>query len=130
MDPMKHVVSTDVASLLESQRLMEPPVNKKRVLSTSILSSSANSVTASSFGASITSADTEKIEIPENLKSFETYEFIGFDTDTATKMWKSFVRGLEGGDAPDTEFLDYARFQIEHTGVRDIDSLSMIGRQR
>ncbi|EEP77351.1 predicted protein [Uncinocarpus reesii 1704] len=58
------------------------------------------------------------------LKSLETYELIGFDTDTATKMWKSFVHAPEDDDAPDTEFLDYARFQIEHTGVRDIDSLS------
>lgn len=116
---------------LMNENLISSVINNKRKLSTSTISSSAtsessrppstNSISPVSFTATFQKSVVEEVEIPENLKSAETYEFIGFDRKTALKLWGYFLNAPE--DAPDTDFLDYAQFQLDEAGVKDATSI-------
>lgn len=60
----------------------------------------------------------DEIEVPESLKSAETYEFIGFDKKTALEIWSRFISTSDPDD-PEGDFMGYARSYVNHSGVPD-----------
>lgn len=60
----------------------------------------------------------DEIEVPESLKSAETYEFISFDRETALEIWSRFIDTSDPDD-PEGDFMDYARSYVNHSGVSD-----------
>lgn len=60
----------------------------------------------------------DEIEVPESLKSAESYEFIGFDRETALEIWSRFIDTSDPDD-PEGDFMGYARSYVNHSGVPD-----------
>ncbi len=124
------ILSKELAQFLEEEGLASPILNNKRKLSTSSLSPpsslpsrtvstashSDRDVSPANFAASFVSEEINDVEIPANLRSRETYSFLGFNNETAAKLWGRFV------DAPaDTpiSFLDYAVSHIDENETHD-----------
>lgn len=123
-------VSADVAIFFENENLMSPIVDRKRTLSlrtisppssqSSRSSTSSNTISSECFTASSTTTPIDEIEIPADLQSQETYEFIGFNKETAATLWSHFIKAP---DAPDMDFLDFAWYHIEESAVDDATSI-------
>lgn len=122
-DPIK-ILSTEIVLFFEAENLLRPVINSKRKLSTSSFSSSSeshfspsdDSISSRSFAATYHDSGVKEIEIPEH-NSPETYEYLGFNRETAVRLWGYHANAPS--ELPDTDFLDYARFQLEESGVED-----------
>ena len=68
--------------------------------------------TSCPLDVSSVSESASEIEIPEVLHSIETYEFMGFNHDTAVQLWERFTTCPEDED-PD--ILDFAMWQVKST---------------
>ncbi|PGH07747.1 hypothetical protein AJ80_07952 [Polytolypa hystricis UAMH7299] len=97
-------------------------------LSTSMISSSSSSgpsstptpptrITSASFDATRAKKPLETIEIPENLHSAETYEFMGFDRPTANRLWEMYLNASP--EDPDADFLDIAKLYADYVLEED-----------
>lgn len=133
------VISDEVASFFERERLLSPVINKKRKISTSTISpptsllsrstASTSAVSVESFTATSVVEEAAELELPENIRSLETYTFIGFDLKTAAALWTRYVNHPNDDDGfrvnhplEDDEFFDYAIWRIEGSNVRDVAS--------
>lgn len=74
------------------------------------------------LSATVTKTPQDAIEVPEDLKSPDTYEFIGFDRTTALEIWSRFANTSDPDD-PEGDFMGYARSYINHSGVPDALSI-------
>ncbi len=132
MESLDHpVLSEEVARFLEDEGLLTPITDNKRKLSTLILSPprllasqcgcTDQQVSLESFEASSVRQEAETVEIPAYLWSKETYGFLGFNDETAARLWERFVN--RSADVP-ISFLDFAVSQIENNGTPDASTAS------
>ena len=110
------VIAADTAQFFEDANLVSPIINGKRKISTALISSpstipsSSSRVSGASFSASHTRRESDEIEIPAELRSGETYEFLGFTYATAESLWQRYLTQPEGMDAG---FFDFAAWHVE-----------------
>lgn len=71
------VISVQVAVFFQDKGLLGPTKNNKHKIS----------VTALCLTATFANVPQEEIELPQELRSRETYGFIGFNKETAAKFW-------------------------------------------
>ncbi|KZF22950.1 hypothetical protein L228DRAFT_261062 [Xylona heveae TC161] len=139
----RQTISEGVAAFLEQKNLLSPIKGNKRKISplvimspTSTISNQAfsqpshNTVTSRDFKASCLKIETDEVEIPADLHSQETYEFIGFKT--AAEMWHNYSTALAAMDDPyfrehvaigEVDFLDFALSRITMLGPGPTSSL-------
>lgn len=124
------ILSEDVARFFEEEGLMTAIINNKRKISTSTISPPSSlpsrSISASSptkpkispesFTASFVREEAEEIEIPADLRSLETYAFLGFDDATAASLWERYIS--KPADMP-ASFFDFAFWQIDENPTPD-----------
>ena len=96
------LISQEFALYLESENLLAPIVNNKRKFSTALLSSSPSLPRRN--------LAFEGIEIPANLRSQETYEFLGYDSPTAESLWERFLSQPVDMEA---DVLDFALWRVD-----------------
>lgn len=119
--PEQPVISEEVAQFLEDAKLLTPVTGKKRKISTTMLSpastilsassaSTVSRVSGASFSARYVSQQSDGIEIPADLRSPETYEFLGFTYGTAQSLWQRYLSQPEGMNAG---FFDFAVWHVE-----------------
>jgi hypothetical protein len=117
------VVSDDIASLL--QRYVTPIRDGKRRISTATLSpprkrhqqlthalsTSPERISAEDFAAYYVCENESEVEIPANLESIETLEFIGLNSTTARKVWDWFSNDPD----PDLNkgFIETVKFHVD-----------------
>ncbi|CAG8890146.1 unnamed protein product [Penicillium egyptiacum] len=129
------VISAEVAVFFQNKGLLGPAKNNKRTISVTALSSpatsrssssSSNSIDRTSFSATFVNVSRDEIELPQDLTSGETYEFIGFDKETAGKLWDQYLSRPIGDplDPFDFDFMDYARSQVKNSTVPDVLSVT------
>ncbi|KAK6355447.1 hypothetical protein TWF696_004544 [Orbilia brochopaga] len=106
------VLENDTITILENAGLVSPPVNNKRkILSSSILSSA--SFTPTDFEtADITDPETA-IEIPTHLESKEALGCIGFSSERAASLWDCFLN-LPYDEDMDDDFETFIRDNVEY----------------
>ncbi|KAI9711142.1 MAG: hypothetical protein M1812_007246 [Candelaria pacifica] len=134
MDPQgsQPVLSADCVALFEGTGLIKPAANNKRKVSTALLSppssnpsrssseaSSSSRISSGSFAATYEVEEVEEVEVPVTLRSVESYEFLGFTTETAQSLW---VRYLKYSPEQDSSFFDYAASHIWAPGREDVTS--------
>ncbi|KAI9808443.1 MAG: hypothetical protein M1826_004153 [Phylliscum demangeonii] len=120
------IIDQESADFFESENLLSPIVNNKRMisatlisppssisLSTSESSSSASRVSSRSFSATYVVQEMDEIELPANLISRETVEFLGYDSSTAEALWDRF-RTQPANDDMEVDLLELALCRIEH----------------
>jgi len=129
------ILSEDVARFFEEEGLMTVIINNKRKISTSTISppsslpslrtsassSTEREISPESFTASFVREEAEEIEIPADLRSLETYAFLGFDDATAASLWERYIN--TPADMP-ASFLDFAFWQIDENPTPDATSAS------
>lgn len=119
--PEQRVISEEVAQVLEDANLLTPVTGNKRKISTTMISppstipsvssaSTISRVSGASFSASYISRQSDQIEIPADLRSAETYEFLGFKYGTAQSLWRRYLSQPEGMNAG---FFDFAIWHVE-----------------
>ncbi|CRL29319.1 unnamed protein product [Penicillium camemberti] len=128
------VISAEVALFFQDGGLLGPATNGKRTISVTALSSpvtsrstsSSNTIDRTSFSATFVNVPQDEIELPQELKSRETYEFIGFNEETASKLWDQYLnRPINDPLDPfDFDFMDYARSQVRNHTVPDVLSIT------
>ncbi|MCJ1365847.1 hypothetical protein MMC16_004972 [Acarospora aff. strigata] len=136
MEALDHsILSEEVARFLEEEGLVTPVMNNKRKISTSSLSPHSSlpsrslstasctdlEVSPESFTASFVSQEAENVEVPANLRSRETYAFLGFDEETATRLWERYIS--KPADMP-ASFFDFAFWRIDESTTPDASSAS------
>ncbi|KAJ5382700.1 hypothetical protein N7517_000611 [Penicillium concentricum] len=119
---------------MSDEGLLGPATNSKRTISVTALSSpatsrsssSSNLIDRTSFSATFVNVSQDEIELPQEMESGETYEFIGFNEETASKLWDQYVsRPIDDPlDSLDFEFMDYARSQVKNSTVPDVLSIT------
>ncbi|KAI9779363.1 MAG: hypothetical protein M1816_003610 [Peltula sp. TS41687] len=125
------VINDTTARFLEKRCLLTPIVGQKRKISASMLtpptprspsppsSSSSSRVSSASFSALSVGQEVEEVEIPADLRSKETFEFLGFDDTTAATLWQRFL------DQPadmGADIINFARWQVRYAGSPDATS--------
>ncbi|KAJ5203158.1 hypothetical protein N7449_005237 [Penicillium cf. viridicatum] len=128
------VISAEVALFFQDEGLLGPATNSKRTVSVTALSSpvtsqsssSSHSIDRTSFSATFVNVPQDEIELPQELKSRETYEFIGFNKETASKLWDQYLsRPIDDPLDPfDFDFMDYARSLVRNSTVPDVLSIT------
>ncbi|KAJ6133490.1 hypothetical protein N7471_008705 [Penicillium samsonianum] len=128
------VISAEVAMFFQDEGLLGPAKNSKRTISVTALSSpatsrsysSSNSIDRASFSATFINVPQDEIDLPQELTSRETYEFIGFNKETAGKLWDQYLsRPIDDPLDPfDFGFMDYARSQVKNSTVPDVLSVT------
>jgi len=127
------VITPETAQFFEKEDLLTPVINKKRKISASMISppssqpscsrsassNSASRVSSGSFSATFVGQATDEVEIPADLRSQETYEFLGFDYHTAVALWQRFLSQPADMQA---EFFDFAQWHIEEPERPDATS--------
>lgn len=117
---MARIIPRDVAHYFEVRGLMEPTCENKRKFSISTLASGSSRSFSSGGSSSILSTSefgpVDFIEIPENLYSKETYEFMGLTEEIASKIWKRY--NTRDPAMPDS-FLEFAQYHIEMNNTPD-----------
>ena len=118
-----------------SAGLLSPPSSNSRSSSGTFTGSSRSSESPEAKRATAISK-TPKITIPTQLNSVETYEFLGFTTDTATTLFsgqKAQQRPLDVARAWIENKCDYAKEReddwsnaMENAGVKEKVRLSML----
>lgn len=83
---------------------------------TSVSSSTEREISPESFTASFVREEAEDIEIPADLRSPETYAFLGFDDSTAAILRERYIN--KPADMP-ASFLDFAVWQIDENPTPD-----------
>ncbi|KAI9829830.1 MAG: hypothetical protein M1826_005407 [Phylliscum demangeonii] len=120
------IIDQASAEFFESESLLSPIVNNKRMisatlisppssisLSTSESSRSASRVSPRSFSATYVVQEMDEIELPANLISRETYEFLGYDSSTAEALWHRFWT-QPADDDMEVDLLELALCRIEY----------------
>jgi len=112
------IISDDVAQYFEEEHLMKPIENNKRKISTltisplsslrkssrSILLTTTDILSQETFNASF-NEQADEIDGPANLRSQETFAFIGFNNETAAKLCQIYINYPDDPDDPFGEFL-------------------------
>ena len=129
--PEQPVISADVAQFFEDAKLLTPVIERKRKVSTSMISppstipsisssaSTVSRVSRASFSAAYVSQQSDEIEIPADLRSAESYEFLGFTYGTAVRLWNRYLSQPEGMNAG---FYDFAVWHVEEPERTDVYS--------
>src|SRR4051812_42284647 len=124
--PSLNIIQPDTAIFLKQAGLISPPVNNKQKISTSAISLSSrssisrnvitddNKFTASDFKVTNIYNSSNSVEIPVQLESKETLEFMGYTSEKAAEIWTRFCNFPE--DMPD-DFLSYALEVIEYANT-------------
>lgn len=119
------LISEETARFLEEELLLTPVVGQKRKISASMLApptplppSTASScrVSSASFSALSVGQEVDEIEIPADLRSRETFEFLGFTNETAEILWERFLNQPPEMGA---DLINFARWHVRHVGTPD-----------
>jgi hypothetical protein len=116
----KASLEPEVAAFFENEGLVSQVVGNKRKVSSALLtpspsvpsassSVSGNSITSASFSATSARKEADSFEIPAIIESKATYEFLGYESDTAQAIWTRYSTKPE--DMP-SDFFDFARYHL------------------
>lgn len=112
--------SEEIRGLEEEAIILDAPQNGKQKVSAALLSPPSNGrqiPTSSSPSASVhyrAFARTAPFDLPETLESAATYEFLGFTTKTADKIFARWAARPGGDKNPEGGILEYA---LGHIGM-------------
>ncbi len=144
---VRPTISDDNIDYYSDSGLIGPVVRNKRKVSAALLSSPssdrfcaalkalsvAERISPVSFSATSYAQAVDFVELPANVRSAETYEFLGFNRETAQSLWERYLKYYVEMSDIGSGFFCYAQWHVEvyngsiqadvTTGTEDWDGL-------
>lgn len=116
MTSSNNVLHPEDAHELETTGLLSASINGKRKISSSTILSTLSSSSGARSNSGYSDSYSFEVEIPDSLKSKETYVFLGLRIGTAEMLWRRLLEVDEDSREPDgpVGFLDIATQHIRN----------------
>lgn len=116
MTSSNNVLHPEDAHELETTGLLSASINGKRKISSSTILSTLSSSSGATSNSGYSVSHSFEVEIPDSLKSKETYVFLGLRIETAEMLWRRWLEVDEDAREPDgpVGFLDIATQHIRN----------------
>lgn len=116
MTSSNNVLHPEDAHELETTGLLSASINGKRKISSSTILSTLSSSSGATSNSGYSDSHSFEVEIPDSLKSKETYVFLGLRIETAEMLWRRWSEVDEDAREPDgpVGFLDIATQHIRN----------------
>lgn len=88
MTSSNNVLHPEDAYELETSGLLSASVNGKRKISSSTILTTSSSSSGATSNSGYSDSYSFEVEIPDSLKSKETYGFLGLTTEKAEMLWQ------------------------------------------